>query len=78
MSTPTREQCELLGIPYVTHAYVGRKLCGCIFAAAIDNPHDPKQTLADINEFLGSGLILARVPIGEAVLSDKCEHGVQS
>jgi len=63
-----------MGIPYITHAYIGRDACGCIKAACIDNPTDVAQTKSDIDEFLGCGLIVLRVPVEEGVLSEKCPH----
>jgi hypothetical protein len=75
MSGLTQEQRKAAGIPYVTHGFVGRKPCGCITAACIDNTEDPKTTLEDVREFLGLGLALQRVPIWEAVIAGDCPHG---
>ena len=47
-------------------AYIGRKACGCVVAACMDDKDHPKYTAEDLAEFVMSGYTIERVPIEQA------------
>lgn len=44
-------------------AYVGRKVCGCVCAAIVDDPAHKKEVAEDIADWIKSGLTIDRVSV---------------
>ena len=58
-----------------THAYIGRKECGCVVAAVVDDPKYKKDTAQSVAEFLEGGLTIERVTLDETrELLKVCKH----
>lgn len=57
-------------------AYIARKSCGCIVAAAVDMPEHRKHVAKEIAKWIKDGLILERVTC-QYVRDNmkKCKHG---
>ena len=47
-------------------AYIGRKDCGCVVAACIDDKEHPKYTAEDLKEFAIAGYAIERVTCEQA------------
>ena len=47
----------------IQFAYVGRKACGCMVAATLDDPTWPKRMATDVADFIKDGLTIERVSI---------------
>lgn len=45
-----------------TYAYVGRRPCGCVRAATVDDHRDPRRIARNVAEMIESGLAVERVP----------------
>ena len=61
-----------------THAYIGRKACGCAVAAAVDMPELQEETAKSVAEFIKGGLRVERIPLGDVgVQVKRCRCGVQ-
>lgn len=45
-------------------AYIGKKSCGCIVAACVDDGRFPEETKRNLKEFIDDGLIIERVTVG--------------
>lgn len=48
-------------IKATTHAYIGRKSCGCAVAAAADIPGMEKETAKSVASFIRDGYAVSRV-----------------
>lgn len=46
-----------------THAYLGRKVCGCVVAITVDDTDNRKWTADAVAEFIRDGLTVDRVTI---------------
>jgi len=46
-----------------THAYIGKKACGCYVFAVVDEPDNEARTAADVSEAIRSGLTIERMSI---------------
>ncbi len=59
-----------------THAYIAKKLCGCVTAVTVDLPGHPNWTSRDVAEFIAAGRTVERVTIEKArkVKLCKCHH----
>ncbi len=55
-----------------THAYIGRKPCGCVVCVCID-AHD-KDTAKSVAEYIREGLAVERVPFGTPEYSEMINH----
>lgn len=42
-------------------SYIGRKPCGCVVAAMVDNPDDAKETAKEVAKWIKLGLTVERV-----------------
>jgi hypothetical protein len=49
--------------PIATHAYVGRRKCGCMCGAVADIPGNEDETASEVAEFIKCGLLVDRVTI---------------
>ena len=47
-------------------AYIGVAECGCVRAAAADDPNSRQHTAADVADFIRDGLIIERVSVEQA------------
>lgn len=48
------------------YAYVGVAECGCIRAAAVDNPAHAKEVRKDVSGFMRDGMVVERRTVAEA------------
>jgi hypothetical protein len=46
-----------------THAYVGRRECGCMCAAILDFPGNEAETGKEVAEFIRDGMKIDRVTV---------------
>lgn len=53
--------------------YIGRKPCGCVVAAAIDDEENRASTAEDVSEMIRQGYVVERIKRGDALLS-YCLH----
>ncbi len=51
-----------------THCYIGKSKCGCVVAACVDLPMEPKWTAEALAEFIADGFTIERVTIDDARL----------
>ena len=57
-------------------AYIGRKVCGCVVAACIDDKSHPEDTAEDLARFVKSGYAVERVTSEQASqMIGKCKCG---
>lgn len=49
----------------ITHCYIGRKSCGCVVAACVDDPQRPATTAEDVASFIKEGYAIERVGLDE-------------
>lgn len=45
------------------YAYIGIKACGCVVAAAVDDPRWTKDTAKDVAKWMKAGLTIERKPV---------------
>ncbi len=59
--------------------YIGRKSCGCVVAATVDEPQYREDVAKDIADWLRSGLTIERVTVEYARqnLNFSCPHKQQ-
>jgi len=57
-----------------THAYIGRKACGCIVAAVLDTPGYPKRAAKEVAKFIRDGLTVERVENSVVRAEFGCKH----
>ncbi len=56
-------------------AYIGKKPCGCVVAATVDDGKTPKATANDVRDFIRSGYTVERVPLADVKLKRcNCAH----
>lgn len=61
------------------YSYVGRKSCGCLVAAVVDDTDDAKDVAADVAGFIRQGLTIERVlhDVVRTELTFSCPHEAQ-
>lgn len=61
-----------------THAYIGRKFCGCTVASYVDltdgTKSDRKFTANAVRDFILDGLTIERVPLETVAMVWGCPH----
>jgi hypothetical protein len=61
----------MTGMEY-THAYIGKKPCGCVVACVVDMPDHKKSTADDVAEFIKEGYVVQHIAIGSGIQMAKC------
>ena len=58
-------------------SYIGRKKCGCIVAAIVDNGENLGKVAKTVAEFITDGLTVERTTVGYVRAHwNTCKHGV--
>ena len=56
-------------------AYIGRKTCGCLVFATVDDPKHRKEVAKDVAEAIAAGLAIDRVTCDYVRKNfSRCEH----
>lgn len=73
-----KDSLKALGqrVDAATHAYIGKRACGCVLAVVIEIPGEQKFTAKSVSEFIKDGYAVERVTVEESrkLLVARCPH----